>query len=203
VQQQDRVLLYGEPGSGKSSLALQFAWVAQGAFDAVVFQLRGQRPVAAIAVELAAKLKLGVETKPPEEQIAGAKAWLAERRALLVLDDIWGNDAIALAFGPPVSLLCTSRRRSLPRISLSHSLEVKSFSREEVESIFRIYLGQETLEKHREALLGFAERVEHLPIAIGTLMNRFSGSQSGRTNTWSRSTKPPGRPSEQLERGSC
>jgi replication-associated recombination protein RarA len=39
-------LLYGEPGCGKSTLALKFAWQTQGAFDAVVFQLRGQRPVA-------------------------------------------------------------------------------------------------------------------------------------------------------------
>jgi hypothetical protein len=159
-------LLYGGPGCGKSTLALKFAWQTQGAFDAVVFQLCGQRPVAEIAAELAAKLKLGLETKPPEEQIAAAKAWLAERRALLVLDDIWENDVKALVPGPPVSSLCTSRRRSLPWISPTHSLEIKSFSSGEAESIFRIYLGEETLEKHRDALLEFAERVERLPIAI-------------------------------------
>jgi transposase len=45
-----------------------------------------------IAAELATKLKFGLETRPPEEQIAAAKAWLAERRAMLVLDDIWEND---------------------------------------------------------------------------------------------------------------
>jgi len=87
----------------------------------VVFQLCGQRSVAEIAAELAAKLRLGVETKPPEEQIAAGKAWLAERRALLVLDDIWENDVIALAPGPPVSLLCTSRRHSLLNIALTIS----------------------------------------------------------------------------------
>ena len=38
-------LLYGEPGCGKSTLALKFAWQTQEAFDAVVFQLCGQRSV--------------------------------------------------------------------------------------------------------------------------------------------------------------
>jgi hypothetical protein len=118
------------------------------------------------AAELAAKLKLGLETKPPEEQIAAAKSWLAARRALLVLDDIWENDVKALEPGPPVSLLCTSRRHSLPWISLAHSLEVTSFSRAEAEAIFRIYLDDETVKKHRDALLEFAERMERLPIAI-------------------------------------
>jgi hypothetical protein len=159
-------LLHGEPGCGKSTLALKFAWQTQGAFDAVVFQLCGQRPVAEITAELATKLELGVETRPPEEQIAATKAWFAERRALLVLDDIWENDVIALVPGPPASLLCTSRRHGLPWISRTHSLEVKSFSRGEVEWIFRIYLGEETLGKHRDVLLEFAKRVEHLPIAV-------------------------------------
>ena len=48
-------LLHGEPGCGKSTLALKFAWQTQGAFDAVVFQLCGHRPVAEIAAELATK----------------------------------------------------------------------------------------------------------------------------------------------------
>jgi len=37
-------------------------------------------------------LKHPLWTETAEEQIAAAKAWLAERRALLVLDNIWEND---------------------------------------------------------------------------------------------------------------
>jgi hypothetical protein len=45
-------------------------------------------------------------------------------------------------------------------------MEVKSFSQGEAESIFRRYLDDETVEKHRDTLLEFAERVERLPIAV-------------------------------------
>jgi hypothetical protein len=69
--------------------------------------------LAEIALDLATKLKLGLERRPPEEQMAAAKAWLVERRALLVLDDICENDAKALTPGLPVSMLCTSRRHCI------------------------------------------------------------------------------------------
>jgi tetratricopeptide (TPR) repeat protein len=45
-------------------------------------------------------------------------------------------------------------------------LEVTSFSRAEAKAIFRIFLDHETVENHLDALLEFAERMEHLPIAI-------------------------------------
>jgi hypothetical protein len=61
--------------------------------------------------------------RPPRSKSPPPKAWLAERRALLLLDNIWENDVTALVPGPPVSLLCMSRRRSLPWISRAHSLE--------------------------------------------------------------------------------
>ena len=42
--------------------------------------------------------------------------------ALLVLDDIWESEVEALVPGPPVSMLCTSRRHTLPWISPAHSM---------------------------------------------------------------------------------
>src|SRR4029077_10390826 len=45
MESRNHALLHGEPDCGKSTLALKFAWQTQGAFEAVVFQLCGQRPV--------------------------------------------------------------------------------------------------------------------------------------------------------------
>jgi hypothetical protein len=96
AEQPGILLLYGEAGSGKSTVALKFGWQFQGAFDAVIFQSCGQRTAKEIGVELATRLKLNVGSLPPEKQTEAAKQWLRERRSLLVLDDIWNQDAIEL-----------------------------------------------------------------------------------------------------------
>ncbi len=179
VADRGKFLLWGEPGSGKSMLALKFAWRAQGAFDAVVFQHCGQRPVEAIAVELAQRIGLDVKELPPDQQIAQAKQWLCARRSLLVLDDIWNLDIKALIPGSPLSVgalsvLCTSRQRALPWVKRPRTLEVKSFVAIEAESLFRLWLGDETISQHRESLQVFAERVERLPIAVAVAAEMLS-----------------------------
>jgi len=122
VEEQGKFLLWGGPGSGKSTLALKFTWRARGAFDAVVFQHCGQRPVEEIGNELAERLGLDLRELPPDRQIMEVKKWLCGRKTLLVLDDIWNLDIRALIPGPPLSVaslsvLCTSRQRTLPWIT--------------------------------------------------------------------------------------
>ena len=47
----ERVLIHGEPGTGKSTVAIQLAWESQDRFEDLVCQDCGDRPVAAIAGE--------------------------------------------------------------------------------------------------------------------------------------------------------
>ena len=180
-------LLYGEPGAGKSMLALKFAWEAQKDFDAVIFQTCGQRPLDAITAELAERLPIDVKTRPPEEQRTAAKAWLHERQSLLVLDDVWAADIKQLAPGPNCSVLCTSRLTSLPWIVPTRSAKVETFTEAEAEELFHTYLdsvfGENEVTLQRDALLGFARRVEMLPIAVAvgaSLLREKSASALGR-----------------------
>ncbi len=166
AEQPGTLLLQGEAGCGKSTLALKFGWQFQGAFDAVIFQACGQRTANEIGMELAARLKLSTGSQPPEKQTEMAMHWLRERRSLLVLDDVWNQDAMQLMPGPPASVLITSRHRSLPWIAAGATREMKSFSREEAETVFRIHLGDDAVARYRDILLQLAERVERLPIAV-------------------------------------
>jgi tetratricopeptide (TPR) repeat protein len=163
-------LLYGEPGTGKSTLAMQFAWEAQKDFDAVVFQACGTRSITEITAELADRLPIEVKAQAPDEKRRRSMQLLRERQSLLVLDDVWGRDAQQLEPGPPCSVLYTSRQQSLPWLSSDETLKLESFGEEEAEQYFHAYLdkvfGEDEVTKHREALLEFAHKVEMLPIAV-------------------------------------
>jgi tetratricopeptide (TPR) repeat protein len=167
VEQPGVFLLHGEPGCGKSTLALKFAWKAQASFDAVVVQTCGQRTAEEIAVDLAGRLKLeDVRSASPEAQLEAAQNWLRERLSLLVLDDVWNDDVHKLLPGPPVAVLATSRRRNWPWVETGSRELVESFSPEEAEACFRKYLGETAVARHRTALLQFTERMERLPLAV-------------------------------------
>jgi len=163
-------LLHGEPGTGKSMLALRFAWDAQKDFDAVIYQSCGARGIDEITAELSDRLPIEVKTLPPEEKRKQSKQWLRGRQSLLVLDDVWGKDVKQLEPGPPCSVLYTSRQPSLPWISAEERLKVESFSDQEAEQLFHTFLdtifSESEITRQCEALLEFAHKVEMLPIAV-------------------------------------
>jgi tetratricopeptide (TPR) repeat protein len=163
-------LLHGGPGTGKSMLALRFAWDAQKDFDAVVYQTCGARELDVITTELADRLPIEAKGLPLEEKRQKAMKWLCERQSLLVLDDIWNVDVRQLEPGPPCSVLYTSRLASLPWIPEAHSLEVKSFSEDEAISLLHAFLdsvfGEADVARNAPLLLEFARKVEMLPLAV-------------------------------------
>ena len=177
-------LLHGEPGTGKSMLALRFAWDAQKDFDAVVYQPCGMRAIDEIAAELADRLPIEAKTQVPEEKRKRSMRWLRERQSLLVLDDVWGRDVRQLEPGPPCSVLYTSRQPSLPWISPKQSLKLESYREEEAEQLFHAYLdstfGREEVSRSRTVLLGFAHRVEMLPIAVDVGANLLREKSASR-----------------------
>jgi tetratricopeptide (TPR) repeat protein len=163
-------LVHGEPGTGKSTLALQFAWEAQKDFDAVIFQTCGQRPLDAITGELVERLPIEVKTLAPDQQRAAAKDYLRRRDSLLILDDVWSPEVRRLEPGPACSVLYTSRKQALAGVASAQSLELEAFSEMECMALFHSVLDEsfvaEEVARNEAALLAFCTRIEMLPIAV-------------------------------------
>ncbi|HTT20237.1 MAG TPA: TIR domain-containing protein [Candidatus Sulfotelmatobacter sp.] len=181
VGQSGMFLLSGEPGTGKSTLAWMFGRESQKEFDAVVFQTCGDRPVEMIVAELAGQLQgqLGdISALAPERKLREIKNWLRGRQTLLILDDVWlapgpavAADAATLKIvdlipGAEVSVLFTSRQLSLPWIAHKQREIVEVFTPEEAEAVFLNYLGDKTVNTHKQVLLEFANRMGRLPMAV-------------------------------------
>lgn len=178
------VLLSGEPGAGKSLLALQFAWDAQKDFDAVVYQSCGQRQVDAITTELCNRLPIDRQSLSIDERRRKALDWLRGRQSLLVLDDVWNNDVRQLEPGPPCSVLYTSRQATLPWIPPRQSVQLLSFSEAEAQELFHVYLaptfGDEELTRNSAALLTFARKVDLLPLAVAVAASLLRAKAASR-----------------------
>jgi hypothetical protein len=107
------VLSNAAPGSGKTSLAQEFARVAGGQFRDILWVECGGRSRLSIAGELAAQLGTSLQG-PVEEAIAGLGRLIENHRLLVVLDDVTGDIPIDLAPDGRASLLITTRLPGLP-----------------------------------------------------------------------------------------
>lgn len=105
-------VLKGASGCGKTALALALAARASGDFESLVWLNCGHRKLAGAAGDLAEQLGLRLEA-PTQENCARLRGFLAERRFLLVLDDVGSDSHLELIPGGWTSTLITTRRAQL------------------------------------------------------------------------------------------
>jgi tetratricopeptide (TPR) repeat protein len=170
----ERVLIHGEPGTGKSTVAIQLAWELQDRFEDLVYQDCGDRPVEEIAGELSRRLGLDLNAVEPSRFAETAMSWFSGRKALLILDDVKRTDAEALLAGTPAAVLITSREKDVFGLAKRQRWEVAGFSRDEADRFFG-----ESLDARygasKAAILEFAAAGEYLPYAMAAaagLLNR-------------------------------
>jgi len=175
VEQPGRVLLHGEPGNGKSTLALEFAWRVRGAFEAVVFLTCGERETELVAADLAEKVKPEWMPLEPGERLKTVKHWLAGRRTLVVLDDVWAADVAELAPGPPVSVLYTSRDRAVVRLPPRLRMPVPGFSDAEREAFLE---AQAVDAAWHPPLLKLAGLYQGSPLAMAAMAGQVADSSA-------------------------
>jgi hypothetical protein len=106
------VVANASPGSGKTALALEFAYRHREDFDAVFWLTCGARTAAALAGDLAAQLGVPLD-RDLESNLNQIRQLSARHRCLLVLDDAVERTAAMLAPRGRTSVLLTTRHTDL------------------------------------------------------------------------------------------
>ena len=119
------ILLNEASGSGKSSLAQEFARLAGDHFRDIVWVECGRRSPVSIAGEIASAAGLRVEGGP-EDLYARVGEVLAEHRLLVVLDDLVGDPPVATVPGGRASVLITARSIEMPHPEYAQVLRIEA-----------------------------------------------------------------------------
>jgi|CZKS01.1.fsa_nt_gi hypothetical protein len=104
-------IVNSEPGSGKTSLAQEFARLAGGHFRDILWVECGDRWPASVAGDLASQL--GVTSDAWRTGAAGLDNFIQEHRLLLVFDDVLDTTPIVAPFPSRASVLITTRSTKL------------------------------------------------------------------------------------------
>jgi hypothetical protein len=116
------VLANSAPGSGKTSLAHEFARAASGHFRDILWIECGSRSQASIAGELASQLGVRLD-EPVEESLVRLEGLIGEHRLLLVLDDVMEETPILAPLEGRCSVLITTQSGELklpPHVRIMH-----------------------------------------------------------------------------------
>ena len=109
--------------TGKTTLALEFARRNQRDFQAICWAGCRRRSAAGIAGDLAAQLDLRLEGDL-EANLAELRGFCAQRRLLVVLDDLEDDVLLEMIPAGKASVLITSRRRDLAGLVAGDSIDL-------------------------------------------------------------------------------
>jgi tetratricopeptide (TPR) repeat protein len=158
----------GMPGRGKTTLALAFSHRHQSEFERVYWINCAQGSLLAAATDLERQLGLKIGGNVPQ-LLAELKLHCAQRRTLLVLDNVETNDLGQLIPGGAASVLVTTRQPGLSFLRDHHRLPLDLFSEEQCFDLFRSVLGEKQVAARKPECKQLFERVGYLPLAVSLL----------------------------------
>lgn len=155
----------GMPGRGKTTFALEFGHRYQQDFEAVYWLPCQSMSLASIAAELARQLGLKLEGDLTEI-VRELKSVCANKRRLLILDNVEHEEPGQLIPGGGASVLVTTRRSTLKFLQFHQPQALPLFTEEECFELFRSQLGTESVDRHENECKQLFTRLGRLPIGI-------------------------------------
>ena len=154
----------GLAGSGKTTLALEYAHRYQRDFESVHWLSCRGRTLVQIAGDLAWQLGLKLDSEP-DDILRQLQDQCSRKRCLLVLDNVEDDTAAQLLLGGRSSVLITTRLHHLKFLRLQ-PLHLPSFTEEQCFELFDIIVGKGEVQKHETEARSLFRRLGHLPIGI-------------------------------------
>lgn len=171
-------VLEGTAGVGKTVLAAKLAYRLRDQFpDGVLWARPDTTNALTILYQLAEALGRDVTNyEDVHSRSAVVRELLADKRALIVLENVPGSEALEPLLPPTGScaVLITSRRRQLAAIPDANRLHVTEFAEAESLALFSKILGEASVVYKRAVFVELAELLGHLPLAIDIAANRLA-----------------------------
>ncbi|GAA0947060.1 AfsR/SARP family transcriptional regulator [Nonomuraea longicatena] len=167
-------VLYGPAGGGKTALAVHVAHRLGAGFrdGRLLVDLRdasgAERSTSDVVAEILRLTGYGADLPDsPEERVATYRAWLAERRVLLVLDDAATPAQVrSLIPGTGASGVIVTSRRRLDAVESVHHVHVGALARPEALELLRGLLGERRVGEDREAARRLLTVTDCLPVTV-------------------------------------
>lgn len=174
-----RCLVYGPGGVGKSTLATRAATLVREQFpDGVLWAQPNRSSLMEILQAFAAAYGHDVGNyRDLHTRSQAVRSLLAEKRALIVLDDVSSSQEAELLLPPggECATLVTSRRHDLRLARGSPRLHLKPFAEEETcLQLFREIAGEEKVAGNEGDLREISRLLGRLPLALALVAGRLA-----------------------------
>lgn len=170
VSNSPRFGIVGMGGIGKTTLALHLAHTLRERFpDGVLWANVADEQPEEIATEWAAAYGYDLSQQySGEERLAAVKRLLAEKQALLVLDDVWAGSKVRdlLPESGKCAVLITSRAARVVHSLDAEPVPLAQFSPESGRSLLLHYVDEERVQADPTAVNEICKLVGNLPLAI-------------------------------------